>query len=280
MKAVVGIDLEGHYVSVLSLLSRLNFALDETALLHVNEPIATAMPYSAYGALTETEEILEAQKKAAEESLDLAEKFASERGLVAKKLVAEGFPAQEMVDYGAEIQADLLAVTSTVTGTFDAVLGGSIARGLAISAKHSVLVARNTGESSGPVTAVFAVDASPYCEQCVEQLAAFAPKGLSHVTLLTVKESTGHGINALTEGALKEYDEILAGLLKDAGISTSVEVVTGRLEDSIHRVMEETGADLLILGSQSHGILDRLLEGSTALHEVIHEKYPVLLVRP
>ena len=278
MKVVVGVDLDGHYASVLKFLGRLQFSVEETALLNVVEPIAAAMPYSAYGVLVETEDLLEAQKKASGEVLSSAEALANQLNLNPKTLVADGFPAQELTDYGAEINADLLCVTSTVTGTVDAVLGGSIARGLAISSKHSVLVARDSEVAEGGIKAVFAVDSSDYCEKCVEQLVEFAPKGIEHVILLTVKES--HAKGQPSEGDLKAFDERLAALLKEGGIDSSVQVVTGRIEDSIHQVMMDTHADLLILGSQSLGLLSRLFEGSTALHEVIHEKYPVFLIRP
>jgi nucleotide-binding universal stress UspA family protein len=57
-------------------------------------------------------------------------------------------------------------------------------------------------------------------------------------------------------------------------------VVEGTVEESIHRVMSDLKADLLIVGSQGHGFIDRIVVGSTSLHEVIGENYPVLLLRP
>ncbi|RYG31629.1 universal stress protein, partial [bacterium] len=43
--------------------------------------------------------------------------------------------------------------------------------------------------------------------------------------------------------------------------------------------MSETGSDLLILGARGHGLIERLLIGSLALHVVVAEPYSVMVLR-
>ena len=292
MKCVVGIDLERRSESAIALLGRLQFDVEETTLLHITEPMQLALPYSAYGMFVETDEIYETLQKAGQEVLAEESKTANQLGLHPKSELCEGFPTTALTDFADQLGASIIAVTSTVRSTVSAVFGGSVARGLAISAKQSVLVAREDMPPEGPLRAVFAIDQSPYCSKCIELLAKLGPKGISHITLLTVHEQAKHegllsrihtvNTKALIEEAdkkLTENGELVAKWLTGNGIPTSSRVETGNVDETIHRVMNETKADLLIVGSQGHGFMDRVLVGSTSLHEVVNERYPVLLLR-
>jgi len=44
--------------------------------------------------------------------------------------------------------------------------------------------------------------------------------------------------------------------------------------------MHSTGAELMVVGAHGKGWIERLLIGSTSLHEVIDEPYNVLVLRP
>ena len=293
MKCVVGIDLERRSASAIALLGSLKCAVEETTLLHVTEPLQLALPYSAYGMFTETDEIHETLRQAGQTALEEATQVANEFNLHPKSDLCDGFPAQSLTDCADEIGATLIAVTSTVRSSIGAVFGGSIARGLAITAKQSILVARPDMPPDGPIRAVFATDQSPYCAECLKLLVQMAPKGIAHLTLLTVYERAKHesllslvrGVNtqATLEDAgraLADKGNELAQWLTDNGIQTASKVVAGDVEETIHKVMDDTNADLLIVGSQGHGFMDRILVGSTSLHAVIGERFPVLLLRP
>jgi len=293
MKCVVGVDLERRSSSVIDLLGRLQFAIDETVLLHVTEPIQLSLPYSAYGMFVETDEIRSTLRKSGEKVLVEASEEAYPLNLHPKTELSEGFPTSTISDYAKQAHAKLIAVTSTVRSTIGAVFGGSVARGLAISACQSLLVSREDVLPDEPLRVVFATDQSPYCAECAKLLVDFAPKGIAHMTLLTVHERAKHeGRLSLlrhtnTTAALDEAQanitvrgEEIAQWLSQNGIPTQSRVVTGSVDEMIHKVMKETHADLLIVGSQGHGFVDRVLVGSTSLHQVICERYPVLLLRP
>ena len=292
MKAVVGIDLERNYSSAISLLGRLNFEVTEADLLHVTEPYSVTLPYSAYGVLVEADEFLAKLKESAVANLTEAEALANQWGLHPKKLMHDGFPIRALIEHADESGLDLIAVTSTISNSLGAVFGGSVARGLAIGAKHSILVARPGAVKEGPLKVVIAADQSDYCDLCLETLIHWAPKGISDAIVLTIVElkrdhrhlfgmgSIQPAIDPEYSSKVKAKSERFSKKLGDAGIPAHSQIVVGNIDESIHRVMLESGADLLILGSQGHGFVDRVVSGSVSLHEVIFERYPVLLLRP
>jgi len=293
MKCVVGVDLERRSTSVIELLGRLKLDIDETVLLHATEPMQLALPYSAYGMFVETDEIYSTLREAGEGVLADAHREATRLDLHPKSELTEGFPTRTLIDTAVRVDASLIAVTSTVRSTIGAVFGGSVARGLAISGTQSILVAREDALPDEPLRVVFATDQSPYCAECVKLLVKFAPKGISHATLLTVHERAKHEGHLSfihhrdTHTALDEAQANLttrgceiAHWLTEHGIPTDSKVVSGHVEEMIHKEMKETQADLLIVGSHGHGFIDRVMVGSSSLHQVICERYPVLLLRP
>jgi len=275
VKSVVGIDVERRCTSVIALLGRLNFSMDETNLVHVTEPMSLTMPYSAYGVLVESDDLTASIQEIGEAALAEASEQAAALGLHPKTLMSEGFPTKTLIELSEKVGAELIAVTSTVTGTIEAVFGGSVARGLAISAKQSVLVARDDRVSNGPLRAVLAINQSAFCEECIQQLIDFAPKGISHLTLLSIQSNERHHQPICPCPKIDAF----AQRLTDSGIPSESLVMSGGIEETIHRLMIGSHSDLLIVCSQGHGFLDRMMTGSTSLHEVIHERYPVLLLR-
>ncbi len=293
MKCVVGIDLEGRYLSALALLGKLKLDVSETTLVHATEPLQLSMPYSAYGMFTETDEIHESLQKAGKAALAEASAKGEEFGLNPRTEIMEGFPTPLLNDVANQRGAELISIASSARSAIGAIFGGSVARGLAIESTHSVLVTREALPKEGPLEVVMATDQSPYCAECLKLLVSMAPKGIAHLTLLTVYEREKHdSLLSLMKGGSKTetLDETQKNLeLKGAelaqwmnanGIPTTSKVVAGHVEESIHAQMKESDAELLIVGSRGHGLLDRIVVGSTCLHEIVHEKYPVLLLRP
>jgi nucleotide-binding universal stress UspA family protein len=56
-------------------------------------------------------------------------------------------------------------------------------------------------------------------------------------------------------------------------------IVQGKASREVVRVAEEEGADLVVMGAYGHGVVDRLLFGSTTHHVVREAPCPVLSVR-
>jgi nucleotide-binding universal stress UspA family protein len=55
--------------------------------------------------------------------------------------------------------------------------------------------------------------------------------------------------------------------------------VTGKSHREILRIAQERGVDLIVLGVQGRGVLDRMFFGSTTHYIIRHASCPVLTVR-
>jgi nucleotide-binding universal stress UspA family protein len=76
----------------------------------------------------------------------------------------------------------------------------------------------------------------------------------------------------------KFYEEELGEELEESTLVSDVVVHTGRPGDEIPRQAEDKGADLVVMGTCSHGLLGRGLVGSTAVRVVQTCRVPVLVV--
>jgi nucleotide-binding universal stress UspA family protein len=68
-------------------------------------------------------------------------------------------------------------------------------------------------------------------------------------------------------------------ILGGDGIGWKFEVRVGSPGEEIVKAVEETGADLVVVGSNRHSTLHNLLLGSTAAHLTAHSPAPVLVMR-
>jgi nucleotide-binding universal stress UspA family protein len=84
---------------------------------------------------------------------------------------------------------------------------------------------------------------------------------------------------AWVRARLTEKTEGVCETLKTIGAKCEARVVDMEPIAAIRYMMSETKADLLILGAQGHGFIERLTIGSISLYEVIAEPYNVLLIR-
>ena len=74
------------------------------------------------------------------------------------------------------------------------------------------------------------------------------------------------------------YEEELGESLADLPLVSDLVVHSGRAGDEIPRQAADRGADLIVMGTCSHGLLGRGLLGSTAVRVVQTSRVPVLVV--
>lgn len=72
----------------------------------------------------------------------------------------------------------------------------------------------------------------------------------------------------------------VTALLSSAGVEWELVVRAGSPGEEVVQVADETGADLVVVGSNRHSSLHNLLLGSTAAYLATHSKAPVLVMRP
>jgi nucleotide-binding universal stress UspA family protein len=230
--------------------------------------------------------------------------------------VSEGLLAQADQEH-----TDMIAVDGPHLGPLGAFLTSSVARSLVIgSHDRSLLLAKKSAENPGlgqmptpkggafadgggatlpstdqPLRAVFATDHSAYANDCLTKWLHLAPRGISHLTVMTaypqkelideevylddlairpvtvVRES----LTALNAGVLKR----LAPYLEANGITSESLVVGEPVNEAITHTMEHTNAELLILGARGHGFVDRLSPGSVSFHQAMTAPYSLLILR-
>jgi len=296
MRTLVGIDAEELYVPALKLLGRLNFAGNQATLAHVDAPVGSVINPSPLVYVYHDAAELEARMRhAGENLLDEAADCGTKCGLGAGIATeyAIGNSSSTLMSLADEHHADLVAVGSGRQGPMSSFFLGSVGRALAIGGKQSFLVGRESEERTGAVSAVFATDFSEYAERAFLRLLDMNPKGLGKVTIVTATDprmetqlARETGVYNDSDSPLSEIEqrmtecgERMVGRLKARGIEAEFRMVEGHATEIVRNAMNETSADLLILGSQGHGFIERVFIGSFALHQVVAEPYSVLVLR-
>jgi nucleotide-binding universal stress UspA family protein len=144
--------------------------------------------------------------------------------------------------------------------------------------------------SSGFKRIVVAADGSPASIQGLEQATDLARRLGSKVTVVYVRHlpatavmDTGIAEPSMLESLDELESEVKQGalrLLGGAGVSWEFVVRAGSPGDEIAQYADESGADLVVVGSNRHNSLRSLLLGSTAAYLATHSKAPVLVARP
>lgn len=292
MKAILGIDSQEHYKPAMCLLSRLGFPKPELTLLHSADPLLPFAPTLAADAGLQAEYTRTVENLGID-ALDKAMDDACAHHFRAKTRLAYGSPSQALIHEAEQTNADLVAVCATHRGRWTSSFLGSVSRALAISCPCSILIAKSPEVPKPPMRAVFATDHSPYSDRAFERFLEMAPAGIKKITVVSAYEIDDHEAEVLhrnlamlgglvdtwVEDTLTEKNNALVKQLEKAGYEADARVVKGAPNPTIRRAMQEAQADLLIMGAQGHGFLERMLIGSVALHQVVAEDYPVLVLR-
>jgi nucleotide-binding universal stress UspA family protein len=294
MRTLIGVDADGLYRSAIDLLGRLGFAGNQATLAHFDSTITPVGVPIVYD-FADSAEVQERIKDLGENLLEASANSARAAGLgeFPTTIYALGNSSSSLLDLADTDRADLVAIGSRKHGALESFFLGSVGRALAIGAHQSFLIARGVRKAEGPVRAIFATDHSDYAKRCFNRLLDMNPKGLEHVTIVTATESsidssfgsemgyddrTPYSISEAEDRMRAHGDEMVARLAaKD--ISAEFHLVEGYPAEVLRQEMEARSADLLILAARGHGLIERILIGSLALHIVVAEPYSVLVLR-
>jgi nucleotide-binding universal stress UspA family protein len=292
VKALIGVDSLGQCSSALELVRRLDFAAEKVILLHSVESV---MPDGSFPGLagggTYTDMLTEFEH-AGHIALDEAAAACGAGANIEKKQMP-GDPLRNLLDMADDQEIDLIAVGTQKKSSLQAMLMGSVTRGLLTASTHSFLAAKDIASKEGPLTAVVATDHSDYADQVIDLLVQFAPKGIGRIVVLAVidpkaqravhqfKDDPELSSNVDLWAEDRLHHENMAVCRKLAAIAPVCEerVEHGEVNDVIRTTMADVGGDLLILGAQGHGVIERLRSGSVSFHQVVAENYPVLVLR-
>jgi nucleotide-binding universal stress UspA family protein len=136
---------------------------------------------------------------------------------------------------------------------------------------------------------VVAADGSPASVQGLEQVADLATRldakvvvayvrHLPATTLMASASADVSMLQSLDEQELAVRQQVFR-LMGATGVEWEFVVRVGSPGEEIVRVADETGADLVVVGSNRHSSLHNVLLGSTAAYLATHSKAPVLVMR-
>ena len=290
MKTLIGIDEAGAYKSAMCLIGRMRIPKAEFVLEHVMSPMPLLGPPYLIGA-DATDQYLAAVETTGRGVMDQAYDDACMRDMQSRKRLVVGYPSHDLVKDAGELGVDLVAVTATHQGRWGNSFIGSVSTAVATTAPCSVLVAKGELDPGAPVKLVLATDLSEYSIKCARELMKYKGKGITHVHIMTSLHinPTDQAILARVVPYLdyktifKDAETKIEGLadeFADAGFSTSWSVQEGHANDMIRSTMQFQKADLLAVGAQGKGFLERVFLGSVSLHQITSELYPVLVLRP
>ncbi len=144
---------------------------------------------------------------------------------------------------------------------------------------------------------LIAVDGSAGAEMAVDVGLELAADRGAAVVFLHVDPEVAEALyerdptHGPTEAEVLDADPVLASAVTRArakGIPASVEVAggsrhrppTGEIADAIVGVADGLEAELIVMGSRGHGLLENVLLGSVSSGVLQHSTVPVVVVRP
>jgi nucleotide-binding universal stress UspA family protein len=148
---------------------------------------------------------------------------------------------------------------------------------------------QNNPGSSWIKRILVAADGSPASRQGLEQVGKFAPGIGASVTVVFVRHLPAAALMApgvtnqpVLEALDKQESQVrqeAVRVLGGTGTDWDFAVRDGSPGDELVKAVAETGADLVVVGSNRHSSLHNLFLGSTAAHLTSHSPVPVLIMR-
>ena len=244
----------------------------ELVLLHVVAPIPT---YWAPDAVVMSPEVTE---DAIEQSKAELEQFAANslKGINVARVVEEGDPAREIVDYAHNGKFDLIVMPTHGYGPFRRFLLGSVTAKVLHDAQCAVWTGPHLeGAPDYPKISfrrvLCAVDLGPHSRAVLEWAACFAREYGSDLDVVHVVPTSTVSVGGFyfdpewrTQVENEARDRI-AYLREGLGVKGDVRVETGEVAPAVRAVAEDSHADVVVIGRSHGGLLGRLRANAYAI---------------
>lgn len=241
---------------------------------------------AAYSGVSHIEPLLNAETEAAQALVKSAVDQLAAREIEASWVVTVGSPRAAIVDYARAWRPDFVFLGSHGHSGVTRFFLGSIAKTVLRHVPCSVGILRPfTGDRLSKVgkKLLIATDGSKYSEAAVRSVAERPWQKHTKIKLVSVIDPSEISIEPLygMEELLGQAGEIrkeqaqealsAAGkILREAGLKSAGKALTG---DPKARIIDEARkweADLVVVGSQGRGGIDRILQGSVSEAVAIH----------
>ena len=213
-------------------------------------------------------------------------------GRVADAHLVEGRAADEILNLGQEIEAELLIVGSRGLGTVARIALGSVSEGIVHNAECPVLVLRGGDSSWPPERVIFGDDGSEAARAAGDLAAVLCPHDDTPGLVLQAyprlpevdaegRESDPRAVDDELRGAERALVERAAELEGYLGSRPRVRLMVGEAAACLLEAAEEEAPErtLLTVGSRGLGAIGRMRLGSVST-KVLHAARGPVLVHP
>lgn len=255
--------------------------------------LAPEQSVDAYGLASDSWKI---QHQIAEQTAGSLSERLAESGYNSTPRVLEGEAGTELMALAKNLHAELIAIGSGANNRLSAFMLGSVARKLLFYADSSILVGRkmeNAGEEGtysrlrrkDKIDVLLAYDGSAGSELAVQTLATLERKAFAKITVLIVNERLPEmfGLEGLEEESADDELMRIANLARDriehAADIVDVKKCGGPPSQSIDNWAKKLDVDLIMMGANRHGIMERLIVGSCAYETMLSSPCSVLVIR-
>lgn len=294
MKIVAGIDPHHDARPLIGLIAQMQFPQSIAICASIGPIPVTSPP----GLTTCPDELfsrlLEDQRTAACHALERVANELKSLEIPCEQIYELGDPAFHLEAIAVSRHADLIAIGSREVGPALSFALGSVGRALTIKSKHSLLIVKQPHAKNRPLRAVFAFDGSNYCLRSVDEFVRLRPAGLAHIELLIVDTpdpdsspvTRMRGDGAFELGQERRHEMLLESAepavakLRKAGYEVRPVCHSGGVTEVIRSQVIDSAADLVILGAQGHGWIERVFFGSVSVAQAVSEPHSVLILRP
>jgi nucleotide-binding universal stress UspA family protein len=217
---------------------------------------------------------------------------AKESKVAFKDSVQQGDPADVILLHARSLRPDVIVAGSHQRSGIQRMRLGSVGEDIAAKATVPVLLIphRRTGAIRPFRHVAVAVDFSPGSRRAVEHALALAANPGDRVTLLHVVPGFSSGVPPhLHRYGVGEYDDQLlrdarrrlqlaVPMARSTNAAIHARVLVGDTTTEISRVVDNIGADLLVVGAPKRNVLSRVLFGTTAARLLRETRVPLLAV--
>jgi len=244
----------------------------ELTLLHVVSPIPT---YWCPDAVVMSPEVT---AEAIEQSKAELDKFVGEgfRGIRVTRLVEEGDPAQEIVDFAHKGNFDLIVMPTHGYGPFRRFLLGSVTAKVLHDACCPVWTGPHMEDAPTYPKISFhkvvcAIDLGPHSHAVLEWAAVFAREYGSDLQIVHAIPTSTVSVGGFyfdpewRTHVVNEAQDRINYLREELRIKAEVLVETGDVAAEVRAVAEESHADLVVAGRAQHGVMGRLRANTYAI---------------
>ncbi len=217
------------------------------------------------------------------------------RGLKVRTEIVYGAPAETILNYAADQDVDLIAMSTHGRSGITRWAFGSVADKVLHSTHRPLLLIRGAeqGEQSGVISKILVpLDGSkvslavlPFVEELAQTLGASLVlfHALPLLSALPGAETAPLYVGNMYETLQAQAEQLLGRVekeVKQRGIEVSRLVAVGSEVTHIVQAAQDTGADLIALSTHGRSGLDRWVMGSVAEGVVRRSALPCLVIRP